>query len=695
MTKNTNVPNRLINEKSPYLLQHAHNPVNWYPWGNEAFKKAEAEKKPVFLSIGYSTCHWCHVMERESFEDEEVAQLLNSSFIAIKVDREERPDVDHLYMSVCQALTGHGGWPLSVFLTPEKKPFYAGTYFPKHDRLGMHGFISILESIRQAWESRRDALYESSEKITREIMELGNAQRLSEEQEPEAFEDEATSWHKLLENGYLSFMQHYDAVHGGFGSAPKFPTPHNLMFLMRYYKHAKEPHALEMVEKTLDHMYKGGIYDHIGYGFSRYSTDRKWLVPHFEKMLYDNALLAITYLEAFQLTHQRKYGTIAEEILTYVLRDMTHEDGGFYSAEDADSEGEEGKFYVWTPDEIRHALGSEEARKFCSFYDITSKGNFEGFSIPNLINNYLPYEAINTIKEARKKLFHYREERIHPFKDDKILTSWNGLMIAAMAMAGRILGNKDFLKAAQKSANFIFGRLRDKKTGRLLSRFRDGDAAIAAYGDDYAFLIWGLLELYASTFDSVYLKHAVSLNEELVDHFWDDEEGGLYLYADDAEQLFLRPKDIYDGATPSANSVSALNWIRLSRLTGNTEHEERAQKLLQYFQNTIELYPAGHSFGLMSLLYLLADSKEVVIVTDKNKKQSEKTRNMIEILYNEFRPFTASLLMRTGDHELLEIAPYLTDYPPVKESTAAYICENFSCMPPVTDLDNFSSSLRS
>lgn len=667
--------NRLIQEKSPYLLQHAYNPVDWFPWSEEAFEKAKSEDKPIFLSIGYSTCHWCHVMERESFEDNAVAQLLNQFYIPIKVDREERPDIDHIYMNVCQALTGHGGWPLTIFMTPDQKPFFAGTYFPKNDRMGMQGLITILEAIRDTWQSKRQVLLESSQQILEYI---------SEESEPSNIEMNEDVFQTALHY----FRQNFDATFGGFGTAPKFPTPHNLMFLLRYWKRTQDPQALMMVQKTLDAMYKGGIYDHIGFGFCRYSTDKKWLVPHFEKMLYDNALLAITYLEAYQATHQENYGLIARDILTYVLRDMTSPEGGFYSAEDADSEGEEGKFYLWTPDEVNKVLGEEAGRTLCLYYDITQKGNFEGKSIPNLINNHLPFDAVKEIQSSRDKLFAHRETRIHPFKDDKILTGWNGLMIAAMALAGRVLKKESFISAAMQAVSFIEKHLFNND-GRLLARYRDDEAKHLAYADDYAFLIYGLIELYETTYESQYLKSALELTHQLLDLFWDNKHGGLFVYGSDSEALITRPKDIYDGATPSGNSVTALNLLRLARLTGDNSLEDKALQLLKAFYDEIRRYPISYSFALIALLFSQAKAQEVVLVSQSR----EEAEPFIEAINREFRPFAVSLLYKPGDTQLENVAPFLKTYGTEDGQVKAYVCEGFACQAPTGDLETFAKQL--
>jgi len=676
MTDPERIPNRLINEKSPYLLQHAYNPVDWYPWGNEAFLKAKVEDKPIFLSIGYSTCHWCHVMERESFEDEEVVDFLNKNFVSIKVDREERPDVDSIYMNVCQALTGSGGWPLTIIMTHDQKPFFAGTYFPKDDRMGMQGLMTILKAVTNAWTNNRKLLLQSGDKITEYIsrkIESG-MESISE---------------NIFDEAFNSFEQYFDPVYGGFGHAPKFPTPHNLMFLLRYWKRTNNPAVLQMVEKTLDSMYKGGIYDHIGFGFCRYSTDNKWLVPHFEKMLYDNALLAITYLETYQATKKEKYGLIARDILSYVLRDMTSQEGGFYCAEDADSEGEEGKFYIWDLEEIYSVLGEEEGRAFASFYNITSKGNFKGKNIPNLINNNLPYENIRAFKASRDKLFIHREKRIRPLKDDKILTSWNGLMISAFAIAGRVLNDDKYTQTAINAANFIINNL-IRDDGRLLSRYRDGEAKHLAYLEDYAFFIYGLLELYETTYKSDYLKRAVSLSDDLLELFWDENDGGLFIYGNDSEQLLTRPKEIYDGAIPSGNSVSVLNFLRLSRLTGKFEYEEKANQIFRTFSGSIKLQPFSHSFCLMALLFAFSRGQEIIISTDSR----ENAKPYIDIINEKFSPFSVSLVYTTGDETMAEIAPFLESYKTEPGETKAYVCEKHSCKAPIADYETFKEAVQ-
>ncbi len=662
--------NRLINEKSPYLLQHAHNPVDWYPWGEEAFEKAKQDDKPIFLSIGYSTCHWCHVMERESFEDPEVAEVLNRDFVAIKVDREERPDLDHIYMSFCQALTGHGGWPLSVFLGPDKKPFFAGTYFPKESRAGMPGFISILNGISHAWKTRRDDLLRQGQSVLQHITR------------PEAVQTGNTITREDLSRACRILRRTFDQEYGGFGRAPKFPTPHLLSFLLRYGVLNNEQMAIDMAVKTLDGMYRGGIYDHIGGGFSRYSTDEKWLVPHFEKMLYDNALLLMVYAEAYQLLGREEHRTVVEEVAAYILREMTDPEGGFYSAEDADSEGVEGKYYLWTPAEVLEVLGEKDGREFCKLYDITETGNFEGKSIPNLIKT--PLEQVKqrkpALKVARQKLLQSRNNRIHPHKDDKILTSWNGLMIAALAKASRILKDAAFLGAAEKAMDFVLTRLR-RSDGRLMARYRQGEAAYPAYADDYAFIVWALLELYEATFNSDYLRLALELNRDLLGLFWDDREGGLFFYGSDMEEEILRPKEIYDGAIPSANSITAMNLIRLSRMTGATELEEKASQLLSAFAYTVKQYPPGYTALLTAAMYLLYPSREVIVVGERDNRE---VKEMLESINANFLPNSIVMFRPLPDDGITELNPRLSEYGALDGKATAYVCQDYACQAPVT-----------
>jgi uncharacterized protein YyaL (SSP411 family) len=683
--------NRLNHEKSPYLLQHAQNPVDWYPWGDEAFEKAVKEKKPIFLSIGYATCHWCHVMAHESFEDVDVARILNEHFVAIKVDREERPDVDKIYMFVCQSLTGQGGWPLSVFLTPERKPFFAGTYFPKTGRMGMPGFVDVLKQIAAMWENDRARILKSSEAITTAIQPSSEtSQRTNIE-----FEE-------LLKKGYSQLARIYDPSQGGFGGAPKFPTPHNLTFLLRWYKRQGDALALDMVEKTLDAMRDGGIFDQLGFGFHRYSVDEKWLVPHFEKMLYDQALLAMAYIEAYHVTKKERFAQVAHDIFTYVLRDMTDSEGGFYSAEDADSEGQEGLFYVWTPQEIIEQLGEEQGHIFCRYFDITDTGNFENHqSIPRVrmsVKRFAQKEGMGETKleglleKARQILFQARNHRTRPLKDDKILTSWNGLMIAALAKGAKVLGTAAYTDAAKKSANFVLKYL-VADNGRLLRRFRKGHAAYPAYLDDYAFMAWGLIELYEATFDVFYLEKAMALNSDMLHIFWDDKCGGLFFTGTGNEQLITQSKELYDGALPSGNSVAAMNLMRLSRMTGNVDLETNAEQLFHAFAKQVTEQPMAHYQFLGALDFMVGPSREIVIVGDMASKD---TNAMIQTFRRCFLPNTILLVRPEGlkGNGLAKVSPFVNAMTAVNGQPTAYVCEQYICNKPITDLAQLESVLQ-
>ncbi|MGK0466983.1 MAG: hypothetical protein ACJAX4_002273 [Clostridium sp.] len=622
-------------------------------------------------------------MEKESFENEEVAAILNKYFVAIKVDREERPDVDSIYMTVCQALTGSGGWPLTIFMTPDKSPFYAGTYFPVESKYGRPGIMDVLNSIAQQWNENRDDIVASSEKIVDHIKnnhtrDNGDALEELEEQE--------------IHNAYNSFNSAFDSNYGGFGSFPKFPSPHNLNFLLRYWKNYNEPKALEIVEKTLEAMYEGGIFDHIGFGFSRYSTDEKWLVPHFEKMLYDNALLASAYVETYEATGNVFYKGVAEKIFTYILRDMTSKEGAFYSAEDADSEGEEGKFYLLTLKEVSLVLGEELYETYCKHYDITKEGNFEGRNIPNLIgknsSSMLDEDLEQKLEEMRQKLFEYREKRIHPYKDDKILASWNGIMIAALAYGGRVFGNSSYIVQAEKAMDFILNSMINEK-GRLMARYRDGDIAHLGYLEDYAFLVHALIELYEATFNVKYLTKALELNESMLELFKDEDRGGLYLYGSDGEQLIVRPKDIYDGAVPSGNSVATLNMLRLSRLSANRELENEAYKQFEVFASKVKTIESAHAYLMTALLYSKVPGKDIVI---SGEEQEADTKAMITEINSTYLPF-ATVVLNTGHEELNSINPEIKAHKRLKGKTTAYICENFNCKEPITDLKKFVENI--
>ncbi|WP_025690176.1 thioredoxin domain-containing protein, partial [Paenibacillus zanthoxyli] len=646
--------NRLIHEKSPYLLQHAYNPVDWMPWGEEAFEKAKAENKPVFVSIGYSTCHWCHAMEEESFNDEEVAELLNGNYVAVKVDREERPDIDALYMSVCQAMTGGGGWPLTVLLTPEKKPFYAGTYFPKRRMMGQVGLMEVLEQVRAKWETDSAKLHQLGDELLSELQAA--AAKNSVEQDVELSED-------LLHHAFRLYTAIFDNVNGGFGQAPKFPTPHNLSFLLAYSQKYDNAEALRMVEKTLESMYKGGIFDHIGFGFARYSTDEQWLVPHFEKMLFDNALLASAYVEAYQITAKPLYAEVAEGIFAYVLRELTSPEGAFYSAQDADSDGEEGAFYIFSTEEVEEALGPEEMKDYCSIYGITEEGISRGYSIPNLLEGTpdemaeklgtTPQALRTRIEEWREKMFAYREKRVRPSKDDKVLTSWNSLMITALAKGAKAFQKPEYAKAAEAAADFLWNHLR-REDGRVLARYRDGEAAHLGYVDDYAFLIWGLTELYEATGQAVHLERALQLKDGLLDLFQDEEEGGFYFTGKDAEQLPIRSKELYDGAMPSGNSVAVKVLWKLAVITQNVKLKGVAERTAAVLGKAAMKYPASYAMFLQGLL-TMSGGKEWVL---SGKKEDPALNEMISLAQRAFMP-DASLLIHweAPEDELAALLP--------------------------------------
>ena len=669
-------PNRLINEKSPYLLQHAYNPVNWYPWGEEAFEKAKNENKPVFLSIGYSTCHWCHVMEKESFEDDYVAALMNDAFVSIKVDREERPDIDSIYMAICQAMTGSGGWPLNLLLTPDRRPFHALTYIPKERRFGRIGMLDLIPQIKELWKSHRDEVEKTANHNINALKPASGSltgERLTEE---------------ILHITYEQLLGMFDEEHGGFGHAPKFPAPHNLMFLLRYWKRTGDRMALMMVEKTLCAMRMGGIYDHVGFGFHRYSVDQRWLVPHFEKMLYDQAMLAMSYIEGYQAAGKGDFEKTCREIFTYVLRDMTSPEGGFFSGEDADSEGEEGKFYLWTENDIRQVLTDEEYKLVEKLFNIKVNGNFpegNGRNIFYLSKHFnevpgFPANIDKIIESSRRKLFEAREKRIHPGKDDKILTDWNGLMIAALAKASQAFDEPEYAKAAQNAADFILSTMRNANDG-LYHRYREGEAVIKGFLDDYVFLVWGLLELYEATFEIRYLKAALEFNEYLLAHFWDTEAGGFFLTSDNVENILIRKKDIYDGAIPSGNSVAMLNLIRLGKITADPELERKADAIGQEFSLKVGQAPAGYTMLMSALDFTLGPSSEVIIAGDL---QADDTVDMLKALRKEFIPNKVVIFRPDEESEITRISDYTKSLSSKGGKATAYVCRNFSCRLPVT-----------
>jgi len=681
----TRIPNKLINEKSPYLLQHAYNPVKWYPWCDEAFEKAKKENKPIFLSIGYSTCHWCHVMSHESFEDEEVAALLNEAFVCIKVDKEERPDIDTVYMTICQAATGHGGWPLTILMTPDKKPFFAATYLPKDPGYNLVGLYDLLCEVKKQWEQDPSDLQNTGNKLADII-----------KREFETSFDPAEPGKDIINLAVTQFNQTFDHDFGGFGTEPKFPSAHNLLFLLRHAYFEADQRALFMVETTLEHMYRGGIFDHIGYGFCRYSTDERWLVPHFEKMLYDNALLALTYTEAYQYTKKEFYKTVAEQIFEYVRREMTSPGGGFWCAQDADSEGVEGKYYVFTPDEINSLLDKNDASFACNYFNITNEGNFEGYSIPNLIEtNEIISSDNEQLRRVCNKLYTYRLNRSKLHKDDKILTSWNAMMITAYATAAKVFRNKDYADVAKKAVEFVNNNLMDEN-GRLYVRYRDGEAAFPGLIDDYAFYCMALLALYDASFDIAYLKQAYQLADKMYELFWDDKYGGFFLNAKDSEQLIYRPKEIFDGAIPSGNAVAGFILQKLANITADSKYIELADKQLRFLAGQISDYPAGHSFSLIALQSALYPSKQIVCVAVRsdsaraNNREESDPENYTELtdyLAENYEPNTV-VLLKTDENskELLKLAPFAEDYHAMNDRTTYYICENHHCIAPSNDL---------
>jgi len=681
--------NRLIDEQSPYLLQHAHNPVDWYPWGEAAFKQASKDDKPVFLSIGYATCHWCHVMERESFSDSEVAELLNRHFISIKVDREERPDIDQVYMIASQILSGSGGWPLSIFVTPDKKPFFAATYLPKESDYGRVGLLDVLPRISGMWHEEREKLLSAADEVISRLQtppERGRFKRPGRNEPVRCYEE---------------LVLQFDNTNGGFGGAPKFPLHSHIMFLHRYWKWSGSEKALQMAQKTLDMMARGGVYDHLGFGFHRYSTDGRWLVPHFEKMLYDQALAVLSYSEAYQITRSELYRQVVSDCLTYVEREMTSPQGGFYSAQDADSEGEEGRYYLWTREEIDSLLTPEENQVFSLISHITTPGNFidpvlgdrDGKNIIHIAIS--PHEAAKTLgmpeahvheifDSARETLFSARKTRAAPRTDDKILSDWNGLMIAAYAFAARTFGREEYRVAAEKAVQFILQHLRGSD-GSLLHRYRNGEAGIAGMAPDYSFLVWGLLELYAASYKTEYLVHAVELMNVLEKGFRDNRSGGFYTALPGSKDLVADRIDLYDGALPSANSVAYSNLLRLFMLTGDASFQQRAKKLAGLYAGAVARSPASHTFFCGGFLIETGSSSQVVIVGDP---LSEDTQKFIGPLQTAFLPFSEVLLRDPrGDPVQDQVAEFCSSHGLVDGKAAAYVCRSHTCSEPTSDPD--------
>lgn len=641
--------NHLKNATSPYLLQHAENPVDWYPWCKQAFEKAKSEDKPIFLSIGYSTCHWCHVMAHESFEDKKTAEILNQYFVSIKIDREERPDIDSVYMSVCQAFTGSGGWPMSIFMTWDKKPFFAGTYFPPKSHYGMPGFPDLLDVIVSQWNNNRRKLLQSAEQIITHLKSAESGDKNIDDEE-------------LIKRAMQIFSESFDEINGGFSSAPKFPTPHNLLFLMLYAKHKQDSDALKMAEKTLLQMRKGGIFDHIGYGFSRYSTDKYFLAPHFEKMLYDNALLIIAYSAAYYLTNNEIYLDTAEKTTEYILREMTSADGGFYSAQDADSEGVEGKYYTFTLDEIINVLGEEKGKRFAESFDITSNGNFEGVNILNLLKSN---DLESDFSEEIHVLYDYRKKRTNLHLDDKILLSWNSLMIAALSMFYRVSRNEKYLNAVVNAQKFIEENMCDGV--QLFTSWRDGKHSEKSFLDDYAFYIASLIELYNSTLDKVYLEKAERFCDEAVRQFEDCQRDGFYLCEASYTEIFMNPKETYDGAIPSGNSVMAYNFVRMFQLTENEKYRKLTEKQFEFLSVQAQDYPAGHSVFLLSKL-LYENPPEHIVIAVKHKSDFQEIQKELPFLAN------VSVVLDS------------VDYPLKNDKVTYYVCKNHTCSPPTNIL---------
>lgn len=693
--------NRLIKEKSPYLLQHVHNPVDWYPWGDEAFQKAKKEDKPIFLSIGYSTCHWCHVMEEESYSNPEVAKVLNQYFVAIKVDREERPDIDSVYMNAVQVMTGSAGWPLNVFLTPDKKPFYGGTYFPA-DYLKR-----LLLSIADSWKNKRSEIAQSAGQLTDELKNLATISKAEE-----------TVSESVFDSAFEQLSSGYDSTYGGFSIAPKFPSAHTLSFLLRYYYKTCDKKALEMAENTLSHMADGGIHDNLGGGFHRYSTDREWFLPHFEKMLYDQAMIAKAYLEAYQVTKKEKYAQAARDILDYCLRDMMSPQGGFYSAEDADSapdtnypdKKKEGAYYVWTKNEIVNVLGKEDEEIFSYRYGVKKEGNvssdpYHEFGQKNVLA--VTHSIEDTAKHFKKSaqdvekilsaskqdLSFARAKRLRPHKDDKVLTDWNGLMISSLASGGRILHETRYLDASKKAADFILNTLKTKDSG-LLHRFRDNSAGIPAFLDDYAFFIYGLLDLYEATFETRYLREAAALADTMLQLFEDKASGGFFFTAGDAEKILSnRSKEYYDAALPSGNSLAALVLLRLSRITLKDVFANVAQNSLRSISGRLTSSPTAYTQMLIALDYSLAPAKEIVVVA-KDVKDST-VDPIVSLIYSYFLPHKILLFRQSGENDpILPLASWTKNQDLIAGKTAIYVCENHTCNLPVSELEKLKKLLQ-
>jgi uncharacterized protein len=682
------MPNRLATETSPYLRQHANNPVDWYPWGAEAFEQARAEDRPVLLSVGYSACHWCHVMEHESFEDEATASVMNDLFVNVKVDREERPDVDSIYMTAVQTMTGHGGWPMTVFLRPDGTPFYGGTYFPPEPRHGLPSFRQILTAVAEAYRTRRGEVDHTAANLLESLEQSMALQGPSDSLDP-----------SLLDDAFRGLASRYDARHGGFGGAPKFPQPMSLEVLLRHHARTGDEQSLRMVVHTLRQMARGGMYDQVGGGFHRYSVDAHWLVPHFEKMLYDNALLARLYLHGYQTTRDGELRRAAEEILGYVRREMTSPEGGFFSAQDADSEGVEGKFYVWTPSEVDAILGPEEGALFRLYYDVTEEGNFEGRSIARVQRSVgavaeeagvdpAHLEAI--LARGRERLYGARARRVWPARDDKVLTSWNAMMLQAFAVAARVLGRDEDRQTAVRNAEFLLRELRPG--GELMRTWRDGVARIDGFLEDHALLADALLSLYEATFDPRWVGEARRLADRLLELFWDEEAGLFHDAREGGEALVVRPRSVDDNPTPSGNSAATLVLLRLSAFTGEPRYERVAVRVLRSMGALMRRAPMAFGHLLAALDFHLATPREVVVAGEPG---DEVTRSLLDVVGERYRPNTILALRRAADDDGVEaILPLLAGRAPVDGRPAAYVCRRFTCRQPVTEPEALRAELE-
>ena len=680
--------NALINETSPYLLQHAHNPVDWYPWSDAALFKARDENKPILLSIGYSACHWCHVMEHESFENEAIAKLMNENFVNIKVDREERPDLDQIYMNAVQMMTGHGGWPMTMFLTPAGVPFYGGTYFPPDDRYNMPGFPRVLMSAAEAYRSQQEQVVHTATTMLGELRRVGIAEPSREILTTE-----------LLDSAYRRIAANYDPQNGGFGGAPKFPPSMTLEFFLHVHHRTGSGDALEIVQNTCRKMAAGGIYDQLGGGFHRYSVDGYWLVPHFEKMLYDNALLSRLYLHLYQLTKDEDVRRIAEETLDYVVREMTDSTGGFYSTQDADSEGHEGKFFVWSRKQVIDALGKEDGELFSDYFNVTENGNFEGRNILHVTSTFdeiaarkqVSLERLQKVIETgRQKLFHIREQRIHPGRDEKILTAWNGLMLSSFAEASGILDRADYRDVAEANAEFLLSRL--QQNGLLLRTYKDGEAKLNAYLEDYACLIDGLISLFEASGELGWLEAAIQLTQTMIEQFWDDESGGFFFTGKSHEQLIIRSKDFLDNATPSGNSVALFALLRLSLLTGNEDYRLRSTAVLRLLANQMRRYPSAFGFAMCGLDFYLSTPKEIALV---GAPTDETLQQLMRTLWRTYLPNRVIAISTVYSERATRLIPLLRERNQPAETATAYVCQAYTCQLPAKTPDDFVAQLNS